>query len=93
MSATMTSKVAFILALLFAIANAGKFSLPVSLERNERGVQSINKRHENAGAQRPLGGGEPKPNVPPFKLTGEDEQDLSSAIRVSANLRRYAGLV
>jgi hypothetical protein len=46
----MTSNVAFILALLLALANAGKFSLPISLEKNERGTQSINRRHENAGA-------------------------------------------
>lgn len=83
----MTSSLALVLALLFTIVNAGKFSLPVSQEKNSRGFQSIHKRHENTGAQSPLRD-ERESTVHPFKHEGEDSQDLSSPIEVSAKMRK-----
>lgn len=59
----MTSSVAFVLALLFAFVNAGKFSLPLYQEINARGAGLIHKRHEAGGgdSQRPFQNAEHPP--------------------------------
>jgi hypothetical protein len=78
----MTSSFAFILALLFAFANAGKFSLPIYQEQNERTTNLINKRHEkDGGSQRPLQNG-PEPEHPLINTNEDGNHKPSSSLRV-----------
>lgn len=50
----MNSHFAFILALAFVLVEGGKFSVPISQNRNEQAIRSIKKRHDVTETQKPI---------------------------------------